>query len=91
MDKTGTRQATPVLNDPNIESEPWLDFSSGYVQRALDKLPRQGTKAPWKVYQNYALDLVALKFGTVEDGVMQFTNKASEKKTETPVKEKAAA
>lgn len=91
LDKTGTRQATPVLNDPNIESEPWLDFSSGYVQRALEKLPRQGTKAPWKVYQNYALDLVALKFGKVEDGVMQFTNKAADQKLATPAKQKAAA
>ena len=91
MDKTGTRQATPVLKDPNMESEPWFDFSSGYVQRALGKLPLQGTEAPWKVYQNYALDLVALKFGKVEDGVMQFTNKASDQKVATPAKQQAAA
>ena len=41
-----------------MEPAPWLDFTSGYVQRAMEKFPKQGTKAPWKVHQNYALDLL---------------------------------
>ena len=53
--------------------EPWLDFSSGYVQRALDKLPKQGSKAPWKLHQNYALDIMMLRFGRVDDGTMEFS------------------
>ena len=59
--------------DPTVGEAPWLDFSSGYVQRGIDQFPKQGTRKPWKLYQNYALDLVALRFGSVDDGVMQFS------------------
>jgi monooxygenase len=72
MDRTGTQIATPVLNG-KVEELPWLEFSSGYVQRALDHLPKQGSERPWRVHQNYALDMLDLKFGKVEDGAMTFT------------------
>jgi cation diffusion facilitator CzcD-associated flavoprotein CzcO len=72
MDRKGTPIATPK-GDPSVEEAPWLDFSSGYVQRAKDILPRQGTKNPWKLYQNYALDLVTLRFGKVDDGTLIFS------------------
>jgi hypothetical protein len=49
---------------------PFLDFSSGYVRRALDRLPSQGAKRPWRLYQNYGLDLITLRFGRLEDGVL---------------------
>ena len=77
MDRKGYRQCLPRNSDPSITEEPWIDFSSGYVQRALDKFPKQGSKKPWKLYQNYALDIVTLKFGAVEDGVMQYSSPAS--------------
>ena len=73
MEKTGTRQCTPRLNDPEVVPQPWVDFSSGYFQRSIHKLPKQGSKRPWKLYQNYALDIVTLKFGTVTDGAMEFS------------------
>jgi hypothetical protein len=44
------------------------------VLRSLDKFAKQGSRAPWKLYQNYARDLLSLKFGRVEDGEMAFTN-----------------
>lgn len=72
MDKTGTRQCTPRFNDPTVLPEPWVDFSSGYFQRAMDKFPKQGSKRPWKLYQNYPLDILSLKFGSVEDSAMEF-------------------
>ncbi len=71
MDRKGYRIATPP-RDPAVAELPWLDFSSGYVQRALDVLPKQGAKKPWRLYQNYALDLVTLRFGAVDDGTMRF-------------------
>ncbi len=73
MDKHGYRQCVANLTDPTVTEEPWLDFSSGYVQRAADILPRQGSKRPWKLYQNYILDLFTLRMGSVDDGVMKFT------------------
>jgi len=72
MTRTGTDSCTPRITDPDMETAPWLDFSSGYVQRAMEKFPKQGSKAPWKVHQNYALDLMTLRLGKVEDGVMEF-------------------
>jgi len=75
MEKHGWRQCTPRNTDPSLVPEPWLDFSSGYVQRAVDRFPKQGSRAPWRVYQNYARDLVSLRFGSVDDGVMEFTNR----------------
>tara|TARA_R110000824_G_scaffold390760_3_gene587551 strand:- start:30755 stop:32254 length:1500 start_codon:yes stop_codon:yes gene_type:complete len=90
MDKTGNRQCTPHLTDNTVEPEPWLDFSSGYVQRAMEFFPKQGSKAPWKLHQNYALDILTLKLGKIEDGAMVFSNKASSKKAEAPTKKEAA-
>lgn len=72
MDRTGQPICTPKP-DPTVGEAPWLDFSSGYVQRSIDQFPKQGTRKPWKLYQNYALDLVSLRFGSVDDGVMQFS------------------
>jgi monooxygenase len=73
MDRHGYRQCAPRRTDPNILEEPIIDFSSGYVQRAIANFPKQGSKAPWKLHQNYALDLLNLRFGSLDDGVLEFT------------------
>ncbi len=72
MDKTGTQICVP-RRDPSVEEEPLIDFSSSYVQRAIAAFPRQGSKAPWKVYQNYVLDLLTLRRGRLEDGILEFS------------------
>ena len=72
MDKQGFKQCV-ARRDPSIGEEPWVDFSSGYIQRAAGKLPKQGTKMPWKLHQNYARDLLALRFGSLNDNVLQFS------------------
>ncbi|MGN6620403.1 MAG: flavin-containing monooxygenase [Sphingomonas sp.] len=73
MKRRGLRQATPRIGDDTIEEVPFLDFSSGYVQRAIDKFPKQGSKKPWKLNQNYARDIMALRYGSV-DTAMEFSN-----------------
>jgi monooxygenase len=73
MKRRGMRQATPRVGEGEIEEEPFLDFTSGYVRRAIDKFPKQGSKKPWKLNQNYALDVMALKFGSI-DRSMEFSN-----------------
>lgn len=72
MARHGSTHCTPRRRDPSITEEPLLTFTSGYVQRALDTLPHQGSRRPWKLYQNYALDLLSLRFGRLEDGTMEF-------------------
>ena len=59
-----------------IERQPWLDFSSGYVQRAMASFPKQGSKAPWRLHQNYAMDLMSLRYAKLADGVLEFSNPA---------------
>jgi cation diffusion facilitator CzcD-associated flavoprotein CzcO len=72
MQKRGMRQVTPRLAAP-VEEAPFLEFTSGYVQRAAAQLPRQGSRKPWRVHQNYTLDLMALKYGGI-DQEMEFSN-----------------
>jgi monooxygenase len=74
MDANGYRQCRPRERDPSMPDEPFIDFSSGYVQRAIDRFPRQGTSAPWRLYQNYALDIFSLKFGPIEDQAIEFSS-----------------
>ena len=71
MKKTGDDIAVPVP-PADLEPAPLLDFSSGYVQRALPHLPQQGSYAPWRTYQNYIQDMLAIRYGKLEDGHMQF-------------------
>jgi monooxygenase len=63
-----------------IDAEPAIHFTSGYIQRALSMLPKQGSKKPWRLYQNYALDLLALKFGRVDDDTLEFGGSRSEER-----------
>lgn len=72
MDQHGYDVCTPRVRDPYIEEEPVIDFNSGYVLRGLDSLPRQGSKTPWRLHQNYVKDLRMMRYGRVEDGTMEF-------------------
>ncbi len=74
MDARGYRQCMPQNDDPFAAKLPFVDFSSGLYQRALDRLPKQGAKSPWRWRQNYARDLLALKFGALDDGALRFSN-----------------
>jgi hypothetical protein len=85
MDEHGFAYCTPHNNDPSVKALPALDFSSGYVQRSIDTFPKRGSKAPWKLHQNYPLDIMALRRGPLEDDAMEFSRAAA------PVAEPAAA
>ncbi|MGC1301841.1 MAG: NAD(P)/FAD-dependent oxidoreductase [Caulobacteraceae bacterium] len=77
MKRRGYDVCTPRERDPDIAEQPIIDFSSSYVRRAVDRFPKQGSRAPWRLRQNYLLDLLGLKFGRVVDGVMQFSRKGA--------------
>ncbi|MCG8392305.1 MAG: NAD(P)/FAD-dependent oxidoreductase [Pseudomonadales bacterium] len=72
MDKTGARTVTPRDREDCSTDENFLGMRSGYIQRAHDELPKQGSRHPWQVVQNYLYDLPRLRFGNIEDGVLEF-------------------
>ena len=74
MDKNHTPIATPTLPaDGSITEEPMLDFTSGYVQRALEDLPKQGSRKPWRLNQNYPKDIINLRYKAIDDGSIRFS------------------
>jgi len=72
MDRHGQTIAMPRLPEGEMERQPMLDFSSGYVARAAQAMPAQGPEAPWRVHQNYLKDVAALSLRPIADGVMEF-------------------
>jgi cation diffusion facilitator CzcD-associated flavoprotein CzcO len=77
MDEHGYRQCTARNRDPELPTQPFIDLTAGYVQRSIDQFPKQGLKAPWRLYQNYARDILMLRFGALTDDAMEFSNVAS--------------
>ncbi len=73
MAARGYTQFEPRRNDPKIKRAPLIDLQSGYVERAAAQLPSQGSKSPWKLYQNYALDYLLLRKAPLEDGALTFS------------------
>lgn len=78
MDRRGYRQVTPRNHDRSLERLPFMDLKAGYVRRALEKMPSQGNKFPWRLYNNYWLDLATLRFTKLADGVLEFKQSAPE-------------
>lgn len=72
MDAHHYTTCTPRFDKNKFQSEPLLDFNAGYVLRAADVLPKQGSAHPWKVYQNYVRDLVSLKMESVADEYLEY-------------------
>ena len=72
MKKRGIKQCTPHNTDPSITEQPWVSFSSSYFARAMHLFPKQGSKAPWKLYQNYPKDIMLLRYGRLDDGALKF-------------------
>lgn len=76
MDRHGQAIAV-VRREPGVAPEPFLSFTSGYVQRAAALLPKQGSRRPWQVYQNYLQDMMTIRFGRIADGVIRFGSKGA--------------
>ncbi len=74
MDEHGYRQCTPHNRDSSVSEEPFIDFSSGYILRSIHHFPKQGSKRPWRLHQNYARDILTLRYSAIEDGAMQFSS-----------------
>jgi hypothetical protein len=72
MSERGYRSVVPV-RDPSVPALPFMDFTSGYVLRALDQLPRQGDREPWRLRQSYLHDRRTIRHAALEDGVLAFS------------------
>ncbi|HJK89761.1 MAG TPA: NAD(P)/FAD-dependent oxidoreductase [Polyangiaceae bacterium LLY-WYZ-15_(1-7)] len=81
MHEHGHRIVTPRVTDPSVEVEPLIDLTSGYFQRVAHLLPKQGSKTPWKLYQNYLLDLLGMRFGKLVDDALEFDRPARPRRT----------
>jgi hypothetical protein len=72
MSAHGYDECRPVNDDPALEKRPLLDFTAGYVQRSLDRFPKQGAAEPWQLSMSYQRDVKNLRGDDVEDGAMRF-------------------
>ena len=71
MDRTNAVEVRPIA-EQHPGDAPWLDFSSGYVTRALHRLPKQGQEAPWRLNQNYVQDIFEIGRAKLDDGVLRY-------------------
>jgi monooxygenase len=74
MERKGVRQVTPKNRGESAAALFVENFSSGYIQRALADWPKQGSQAPWRVYQNYIRDTISLKWAPIDNGALDFSN-----------------
>ena len=77
MDRTGNPVCVPDARGVQATNDPLLQLRSNYIARALVYLPKQGDRLPWKALHNYALDILLLRFGRLEDGSLLFSKPAS--------------
>ena len=73
MDRKDISRVMPTPDMSQVEFEPLLDFSSGYVVRKSAELPKQGSIKPWVMYQNYIADIFLTRFSALQDGALKFT------------------
>ena len=78
MDAHGQGRCVPELTDASVTEEPVFNLNSGYIMRSVHLLPKQGSKAPWRLRQIYALDARTLRRGQIDDGAMRFSSPAPE-------------
>jgi cation diffusion facilitator CzcD-associated flavoprotein CzcO len=91
MDAHGYTRCAPYNHDPSVTETPFVDFTPGYFLRSMHQLPKQGSKLPWRLHQNYIRDLALIKRAPVEDGVLEFSGSASGRTTATEAAVPAAA
>jgi monooxygenase len=71
LDRTGNQIVTP-LAPPSGPRTPLIGLTSGYVRRGVGRLPHQGTRAPWRLHQNYLRDLLPMRYGRLTDPNVRF-------------------
>ncbi|MGA8332120.1 MAG: FAD-containing monooxygenase EthA, partial [Mycobacterium sp.] len=75
MDANGYATVVPQHPGNSVDERPLMDFTPGYVLRALDYLPKAGHVSPWRLKQNYFMDLQLIRRGKVDDEALHFSKK----------------
>ena len=75
MDANGYDTVVPQHPGDSVEARPLMDFTPGYILRALDRLPKAGAKVPWRLKQNYLLDIGLIRHGRVDDPALRFSRR----------------
>jgi monooxygenase len=68
---------TVVVEHPgsDVAERPFMEFTPGYVLRSLDELPKQGSRTPWRLNQNYLRDIPLIRRGKIADEGLRFAKK----------------
>jgi len=84
MNRHRYRTCVPACAPAALEAKPLLSLTSGYVVRAAARLPKQATKKPWIIRQNYILDMLTMRLGGIQDGILQFGRQLPATRTDVP-------
>ena len=74
MDKKGYAYCCPRAAEHVEQDGDWLDFTSGYVKRSMHKFPKQGSRDPWRNTQNFPKDVLAIRWGNIDNKELKFTS-----------------
>lgn len=85
MDRHGYDQVVPHADPAQVERRPLLGLTSGYIARAADSLPKQGSRTPWYLRQNYIVDLLTTRFGRIENPSLVFSRRRAPREQPAPV------
>ncbi|WAJ45143.1 NAD(P)/FAD-dependent oxidoreductase [Mycobacterium sp. Aquia_216] len=75
MDANGFETVEPVRPGNDVDELPFMDFNPGYFQRSAHLLPKSGSRAPWRLRQNYLFDMRTIRRGKIDDEGLQFSKK----------------
>ncbi len=73
MDRYGHTQCTPQTRDPAVAPVQFVDLSAGYIRRAIDRFPKQGSQDPWRRVQSYTQNRRAFRRNPVDDPELEFS------------------
>ncbi|HEY2277910.1 MAG TPA: NAD(P)/FAD-dependent oxidoreductase [Streptosporangiaceae bacterium] len=77
MDRHNYAVCVPVNDDPGVTERPLLDFAAGYILRSMHEFPKSGSRTPWRLGMSYLNDVVMLRHGRIDDGVLRFSRRGA--------------
>ncbi|MGH3958684.1 flavin-containing monooxygenase [Mycobacterium sp.] len=73
MDANDFDTVEPQHPGADVDELPFMDFNPGYFQRSMHLLPKSGSRAPWRLKQNYFFDMQLIRYGKVDEEALHFS------------------